>query len=74
VSEEKLKIPQAILRIWRWLRDEMVEDVPEDIAICEYDCRKRQCVMGEWEVCDRRLNQAAGELMPTPRKTQPGPG
>ncbi len=38
----------------RWLA-EQVQDVPEDIALCEFDCRKPECLVGEWETCERRL-------------------
>ena len=33
----------------------LVEQVPNDIALCEFDCRKTQCSFGEWETCARRL-------------------
>jgi hypothetical protein len=49
---------------WGWLRRQVVEDVPADDALCEFDCRKPECSVGEWENCDRRLQKAAGELMP----------
>jgi len=52
---------------WQWLRRQIVEDVPEADAICEFDCRKLQCRAGEWETCERRLQYAAGELMPPPK-------
>lgn len=54
----------SLIRLWRRLKDQIVGDVPEDIALCEYDCRKQQCSMDEWATCDRRLRRAAGELMP----------
>ena len=50
--------------VWGWLRRQIVDDVPEGDAICEFDCRKSQCLVGEWETCWRRLRRAAGELMP----------
>ena len=50
--------------LWNWLRRQFVDDVPEGDALCEFDCRKLQCHMEEWEVCERRLRRAAGELMP----------
>ncbi len=49
---------------WDWLRRQVVEDVPAGDALCEFDCRKPECSVGEWETCDRRLHDAAGELMP----------
>jgi len=51
-------------RIWDWLAGQFVGEVPEDGALCEFDCRKLQCREGEWASCMRRLQRAAGELMP----------
>jgi hypothetical protein len=33
----------------------VVDDVPEEIAACEFECRKLECRHGEWESCPRRL-------------------
>lgn len=35
-------------------KDHLVEAVPNDIALCEFDCRKTQCRFDEWENCARR--------------------
>jgi hypothetical protein len=51
-------------RAWRWLAHELIQDVPEDVAICEFDCRKPQCTYSEWLNCGRRVKKAEGELMP----------
>lgn len=51
-----------------WFRS-LVREVPEDIARCEFECRKPQCRHGEWESCERRLTymkQARGEPQPAP--------
>ena len=56
---------------WGWLRRQIVDEVPPESALCVFDCRKPQCYVGEWETCDRRLRNAAGELMPLPK---PSPG
>ncbi|MGA9056015.1 MAG: hypothetical protein WB763_05825 [Terriglobia bacterium] len=50
--------------IWDWVQGQFVGWVPEDDALCEFDCRKPQCMESEWENCTRRLQRAAGELMP----------
>ncbi len=49
-------------RLMGWFRNlfpgsktNLVETVPNDIALCEFDCRKTQCSFGEWESCGRRL-------------------
>jgi hypothetical protein len=60
-------------RFWRWVGGQVVHDVPEDSALCVFDCRKGQCTLGEWEACDRRLHKAAGELMPADAAALEGP-
>ena len=49
------------------IRNQIIQDVPEDIGLCEFDCRTGQCTQDEWESCQRRLNRAEGELMPSPK-------
>jgi hypothetical protein len=71
MSEEKMKSSQPFRSIWQWLQNQIVQTVPEDCAICQFDCRKSQCTVGEWETCARRLNKAAGESMPPYEKTSP---
>jgi len=51
-------------RLGQFVTRQLVEAAPEDIAICEFDCRKRQCTQGEWETCERRISKGAGELFP----------
>lgn len=53
-----------LLQMWDRLKRLWIKDVPEDIALCEFDCRKEQCHYDEWASCERRLTKAAGELMP----------
>jgi hypothetical protein len=43
-------------RLWQHLKDGLIQEVPEDIACCEFDCRKGQCTQDEWESCPRRLS------------------
>jgi hypothetical protein len=33
--------------------DKIIQDVPDGIAACEFDCRKRQCTLGEWAACEQ---------------------
>ena len=51
--------------VWNWISSQIVGEVPEEDAICEFDCPRLQCTEGEWDSCERRLHRAAGELMPT---------
>jgi len=64
MAEKRREAKSRFVRLCRWVWDQIIGDVPNEIALCEFDCRKEQCAMGEWETCDRRLQQAAGELKP----------
>jgi hypothetical protein len=55
---------ESLHRVLQRLKREFVEDVDPDLAICEFDCRKDQCLYDEWSTCERRISKAAGELMP----------
>ena len=46
-------------RLARWWKTEIVQDVPDDVALCEFDCLKGQCRHGEWANCERRLSDVA---------------
>jgi len=61
------KLSNSLRWSWQQLKEHLSEEVPEDIAICEFDCRKSQCLYGEWKSCQRRLSKGAGELMPASR-------
>ena len=71
VTTGQAKRNHSIRKIWHWLQSQFVQTVPDDVALCEFDCQKLQCTMGEWETCDRRIRNAAGELMPIIKKAPP---
>jgi hypothetical protein len=63
------KVPRPWARFVPWIKDQWVRSVPGEIAVCEFDCRKDQCLEGEWVSCERRITRAAGELRPdSPKK------
>ena len=37
------------------LKGDLVEEVPKDLAQCEFGCKKHQCLFEEWSCCERRL-------------------
>jgi hypothetical protein len=45
-----------LAKSWRSLRQQAVADVPIELELCEFECRKAQCLKGEWEHCQRRLS------------------
>ena len=49
-------------RLWRAFVNGLVQDVPDAIALCEFDCCKSQCSATEWASCARRLERAAREI------------
>lgn len=42
-------------RLWRSAVDHLIQDVPDEIAACEFGCRKKQCTAEEWAFCETRL-------------------
>jgi hypothetical protein len=63
-GEEPVRQTNIFSGFSHWVLNELIQDVPEESALCEFDCRRAQCTQGEWSSCSRRLNSAAGELMP----------
>jgi hypothetical protein len=67
------QVPGSLRQLWQRLKRQWITVVPDDIAVCEFDCRKGQCLYDEWDSCERRISKAAGELMPpTPPGSPPG--
>jgi hypothetical protein len=33
----------------------IIEDVPNELAACEFECRVGECSQGEWKQCKRRI-------------------
>ena len=48
-AESKGTLRDRLLGHW-------VQTVPEDSAICEFDCSKTECSNSEWQHCKRRLD------------------
>ena len=58
----------SIVELCRWLKDQWVAEVPDDLAICEFECRESECSFDGWANCVRRLAQAPkgpGPLRPS---------
>jgi hypothetical protein len=56
-------------RYWAWLKRQIVQEVPEDIAACEFDCgcvfecRKNQCASSELRTRERSPAMTPPELV-----------
>lgn len=55
-----------IARLGRWLRDQVVQEVPESLAVCEFDCDRPDCRTGDWERCERRHGPVHLDEAPSP--------
>lgn len=49
-----------------FLKRQIVEEVPDELAICEFECRKEQCYGADWLTCERRTGKGAGQWSPGP--------
>jgi hypothetical protein len=43
-------------KLIHWVKVSIAK-VPEEIAICEFDCREDECRMQDWARCQRRLHE-----------------
>lgn len=46
--------------ILHWVRKQIVDEVPPDLAVCEFDCEKTQCTLQQWKTCPRRFRKEVG--------------
>jgi hypothetical protein len=67
MSQDNSRRGNPFNRLWQFVKSQIITDVPEDLAICQFDCRKGQCMQDEWDQCDRRIRKGAGELFPDSR-------
>jgi len=65
-SGERFTRGNPFRQLWQLVKRQIVDDAPEETAICQFDCRKGQCTQAEWDTCERRIRKGAGELFPAP--------
>jgi hypothetical protein len=46
----------------RWPADQIMEPVPDSLAVCEFDCRAVECLHGGWTRGQYRLCHDGGRL------------
>ena len=52
-----------VRRARNWLANEVIQDVPDELAACEFDCRKQHCTSDDWSSCERRLKAMEGLMV-----------
>ena len=48
------------VRLARWLGSQVGQMVPEDLAVCEFECRETTCTAANWRTCRRRRERRLG--------------
>ena len=43
-------------RFWKWFKNQIAQEVPENCAPCAFDCNKTECSPEHWTTCARRLS------------------
>jgi hypothetical protein len=67
--ESTKKSTRPILRFWRWIKVQVIQEVPSENAVCEYDCKILECAEDKWENCENRLRKPGDLRTPTPEKS-----
>jgi hypothetical protein len=44
----------ALYRVWEFVKRQIIDEAPKPLAICEFDCRNKQCMQDKWDACERR--------------------
>ena len=52
VLEEKAS---TLRTAWRLIKNQWIQEVPEEISICEFECRNPECQGAQWVACQKRL-------------------
>jgi hypothetical protein len=63
MTDASRRVPGLWGRFSRWIKDQLVGEVPVELAACEFECEKDQCLEGEWVNCQHRIDRIAKELM-----------
>jgi hypothetical protein len=37
-----------------WLLNQIVQEVPEQLSVCEFDCPNNECTISDWVGCELR--------------------
>jgi len=54
-----VRLEPRVLTRWlafalRWIGEHLIQTVPEEMSICEYECQDPWCSSAKWATCDRR--------------------
>ena len=38
----------------QWVSDHLIQNVPEEMSFCEYECQDPDCHIAKWALCEKR--------------------
>jgi hypothetical protein len=38
-----------------WLRQRFIQEIPDELSVCEFECRLKKCSESHWTKCELRL-------------------
>ena len=41
-------------KLWKGFKNIVGQEVPQEMEVCEFDCRRLECSQKDWENCERR--------------------
>jgi hypothetical protein len=37
-----------------WLRQRFIQEIPDELSVCEFECRLKKCTESHWTKCELR--------------------
>ena len=59
--EDRFTAGNPFLRMWQNLKRQIVDDVPEALAICQFDCARARCLLDEGRPCEQLSRKGTGQ-------------
>jgi hypothetical protein len=50
-------VARSFGRVQRWLADHIIQNVPEEVSVCEYECQEPDCHIAKWAMCEKRATR-----------------
>jgi hypothetical protein len=63
MAERLVPARTALVELWRWIKSEIVQDVPAGLAVCEFECQRTHCTVSHWRGCELVGNKPAIETV-----------
>jgi len=61
MAERVVPSRTALVKLWQWIKNGIVQEVPAGLSVCEFQCRRPQCTVTHWRGCELVGNKPAIE-------------